>query len=149
MIVKKTKKGYSNKRKYIQGSGFSDLLNKGIGKLGDLGIELHLPSNYGENIPGGSFNNQKNYSYCGPGTKYVQRDKEGYQGINELDKMCKLHDQFYNENSDTATRNVSHIALAHRASEIARDSRYDSPQQRDAKVVSLIMNNKAKFGLGR
>ena len=149
MIVKNRKQGYSTKRKYVQGAGFSDFLNKGIGKLGDLGIELHLPSSYGENTPGGSFNNQKNYSYCGPGTKYDQRLKEGYQGINELDKMCKLHDQFYNENTDTNTRNVSDMALAHRAHEIANDSQYDSPQQRDAKIVSFLMKNKAKFGLGR
>jgi hypothetical protein len=148
MIVKKIKHGYSTKRKYVQGAGFSDFLNKSIGKLGDLGIELHLPSSYGENIPGGSFNNQKNYSYCGPGTKYVQRVKEGYQGINELDKMCKLHDQFYTDNPDTKTRNISDLALAHRASEIARDPQFDSAQQRNAKLVSVLMKNKARFGLG-
>ena len=27
--------------------------------------------------------------------------REGYRGINELDRMCKLHNKFYNENSDT------------------------------------------------
>ena len=35
--------------------------------------------------------------------------------------MCKLHDKFYNENTDTKTRNISDIALAHRADEIARN----------------------------
>jgi hypothetical protein len=149
MIINNRIHGYSSNRKYVQGAGFSDFLNNSIGKLGEFGIELHLPANEGENIPGGSFNNQKKYSYCGPGTKYVQRDKEGYKGINELDKMCKLHDQFYNENSDTKTRNISDIALAHRASEIARDPQYDSPQQRDAAVVSFLMTSKAKFGLGK
>ena len=28
--------------------------------------------------------------------------------------MCKLHDKFYNENTDTRTKNTSDIALAHR-----------------------------------
>jgi len=63
--------------------------------------------------------------------------------------MCKLHDQFYNENSDTKTRNISDIALAHRANEIASDSQNDSAEQRDAKIVSFLMKNKAKFGLGK
>ena len=96
----------------------------------------------------GSFNNQKKYSYCGPGTKYEQRVREGYKGINELDSMCKLHDKFYNDNSDTKTRNISDLALAHRATEIANDPRYDSTQRRDANFVAMIMKNKARFGLG-
>ena len=50
--------------------------------------------------------------------------REGYQGINELDKMCKLHDQFYNENKDTKDRNISDVALAHRADEIANRSEF-------------------------
>jgi hypothetical protein len=74
--------------------------------------------------------------------------KEGYNGINELDSMCKLHDKFYNENYDTESRNISDVALAHRAKEIANDSRFDSAQRRDAKLVDFIMKNKARFGLG-
>jgi len=74
--------------------------------------------------------------------------KEGYNGVNELDSMCKLHDKFYNENQDTQSRNISDIALAHRANEIANDPRYDNTQRRDAKFVTTIMKNKAKFGLG-
>ena len=96
------------------GTGIGDTIIKAIGKVG----ELHLPASKGEYVPNGSFNNQLNYSYCGPGTKYDQRVKEGYQGINELDSMCKLHDKFYNENQDTPNRNISDIALAHRANEI-------------------------------
>ena len=120
------------------------IFNHLIGKIG----ELHLPANEGEYVPGGSFNNQKNYSYCGPGTKYEQRNREGYVGINELDGMCKLHDKFYNENQDTETRNVSDVALAHRADEIASDPFYDNVQRRDAKFVTMIMKNKARFKLG-
>ena len=110
--------------------------------------ELHLPASQGEYVPNGSFNNLKKYSYCGPGTRYAQRTEEGYQGINELDRMCKLHDKFYNENQDTKSRNVSDVALAHRAEEISRDHSFDDAQRRDAKLVSILMNAKTKFGLG-
>ena len=129
----------------VTGKGF---LNNAIEKLGDLGVELHLASDRGENVSNGSFNNQQKYSYCGPETRYEQRTKEGYKGINELDSMCKLHDQFYNKNTDTKTRNISDIALSHRAKEIALNPKYDAIQRKDANFVSGIMNTKAKLGLG-
>ena len=69
-------------------------------------------------------------------------------GINELDGICKLHDKFYNENSDTQNRNISDIALVNRANEIANDPTSDSAQGRDAILIGLIMKNKARFGLG-
>ena len=126
MLTKTYSKAYSSKRKFIQGKGF---LNDAIRKLGNLGIELHLPAKEGEYVTNGSFNNLQKYSYCGPGTRYEQRVREGYKGINELDSMCKLHDRFYNENSDTSSRNVSDVALAHSANEIAGDLRYDGVQR--------------------
>ena len=129
----------------ISGSG---IFNNLLSTLGNTVGEMHIPAAQGEYVPNGSFNNLQKYSYCGPGTKYEQRNKEGYQGVNELDKMCKLHDQFYNENSDTASRNIRDEALAHRAYEIANDSRYDSAQRNMATLVYYIMKNKAKFGLG-
>ena len=116
--------------------------------LGNLGVELHLPASTGEDVANGSFNNMYKYSYCGPGTKYEQRNREGYKGINELDRMCKLHDQFYNENTDTASRNISDEALAHRANEIANSAGFDDEQKRFAKYVAFVMKNKARFGLG-
>ena len=125
------------------GAGFS--LNSFVN---NLPIELHQFAEKGEHVPGGSFNNQQKYSYCGPGTKYDQRMREGYRGINELDSMCKLHDKFYNENSDTKVRNISDIALAHRADEIANNPMYDDVQRKDANFISGIMKTKAKFGLG-
>ena len=130
--------------KSATGKGIGDTIIKTIGKIG----ELHLPADQGEYIQNGSFNNLQKYSYCGPGTKYDQRVKEGYNGINELDSMCKLHDRFYNDNQDTQSRNISDNALAHRANEIANDSRFDHSQRRDAKFVAAIMKNKARFGLG-
>ena len=125
------------------GKGFS--LNSFIN---NLPIKLHQFAEKGEDVPGGSFNNQQKYSYCCPGTKYEQRAKEGYQGINELDKMCKLHDKFYNENTDTKVRNISDMALAHRADEIASNLMYDEAQRKDATFISGIMKTKAKIGLG-
>ena len=126
------------------GKGIGDSITNAIGKVG----ELHLPANKGEYVPNGSFNNLQKYSYCGPGTKYEQRNRQSYVGINELDKMCKLHDQFCNKIHDTSNRNISDLALAHRANEIANDPRFDSRQRKDAQLVSLIMKNKARFGLG-
>ena len=130
--------------KQTSGGGIGDSIINAIGKVG----ELHLPASKGEYVPNGSFNNLQKYSYCGPGTKYEQREREGYQGINELDKMCKLHDQFYNENHDTESRNISDAALAHRANEIANDPRFDDEQRRFANFVKIIMENKVRFGLG-
>ena len=62
--------------------------------------------------------------------------------------MCKLHDKFYNENTDTKDRNISDIALSHRADEIAGNEFYDERERKDAKFISGIMKTKAKFGLG-
>ena len=76
-----------------KGKGFS--LNN---LINNLPIEFHQYAEKGKYVPGGLFNDQQKYSYCGPGTRYQQRIREGYKGINELDKMCKLHDHFYNEN---------------------------------------------------
>jgi len=124
------------------------VVNNIISKVGDVMGEMHLPAKQRENISNGSFNNKQKYSYCGPGTKYEQRNKEGYQGINELDKMCKLHDNFYNDNLDTASRNISDIALSQRALEISNNPKYDNTQRNMAKLVYYIMKNKARFGLG-
>ena len=128
--------------KTFKGDGFTmnDLIN-------NLPIEFHQYADRGENVPGGSFNDLQKYSFCGPGTKYEQRVREGYRGINELDQACKLHDQFYNETSDTKLRNLSDIALAKKADEIAAINR-DPIQRKDAKFISGIMKTKAALGLG-
>ena len=130
-------------RKSVEGKGFS--LNN---LINNLPIEFHQYAEKGEYVPGGSFNDQQKYSFCGPGTRYDQRVREGYKGINELDKMCKLHDQFYNENLDTKDRNISDVALAHRADEIARDSNFGDVQRKDARFISGIMKTKAHLGFG-
>jgi hypothetical protein len=138
----------SKKSQFLKHASGKELFNNA---LSNHGVKLHLPASKGEYVPEGSFNNLNKYFYyiiIGPGTKYEQRDSEGYQGINELDKMRKLHDRFYNDDNDTASRNISDEALAHRASEIADDSRYDDEQRRFAKYVAIVMKNKARFGFG-
>ena len=93
-------------------------------------------------FPEGSFNDQQKYSFC------EQRIREGYKGTNELDKMCKLHDQFYNENMDTKERNISDLASARRADEIANNINHDEAQRKDVKFISGIMKTKACLGFG-
>ena len=132
----------SKYREFVgKGSDLNNLIN-------NLPIEFRQYAENGEYVPGGSFNDQQKYSFCGPGTRYEQRIRERYKGINELDKMCKLHDQFYNENKDTKDRNMSDVALAHRADEIARDSNFDDVQRKDARFISGIMKTKAHLGFG-
>ena len=101
--------------------------------------EMHMDADHGENVPGGSFNNKKKYSYCGPFTKFEKRTSEGYDGINELDAACKKHDAVYNKHPDRGTRNASDDVLALEASKIANDPSKSSRERQDArKVVALI-----------
>ena len=130
-------------QKTIKGIGFS--LNN---LINNLPFEFHQYAEKGEYVPGGSFNDQQKYSYCGLGIRYEQRVREENKGIYELDKMCKLHDQLYNENKDTKERNISDVALAHRADEIANDSNFDDVQRKDARFISRIMKTKDHLGFG-
>jgi len=45
--------------------------------------------------------------------------------------MCKLHNKFYNENIDAKVQNISDIALANRADEIANNPMYDEVRRKD------------------
>ena len=137
------------KSQFISNKSGKGIVNDILSKVGNTLGKLHLSANQGEYVNNGSFNNQKNFSYCGSGTKYEQRNRESYKGINELDRACKKHDQFYSKNTDTASRNISDEALAHRALEIANDSRFDSAQRNMAKLVYHIMTGKAKLCLGQ
>lgn len=138
----------SKKSKFISNKIGEGIFNNILSKVGDVVGEMHLPADQGEFIPNGSFNDKQKYSYCGPGTKYEQRNKEGYEGINELDKGCKTHDKFYTDHSDTASRNISDEVLANKALNIANNPSYDNTQRNMAKLVYYILKNKARFGLG-
>jgi hypothetical protein len=123
-----------------QGFSLNNLIN-------NLPIELHQYAAVGEDVPGGSFNNLQKYSFCGPGTKYEQRLREGYRGINALDNACMYHDKFYNEFTDTPSRNMSDRALASKADYISENS--SNPiERKDAKFISGIMKAKATLGFG-
>ena len=65
----------STNSQFVKSSTGRGFLNDAIGKLGDLDIELHLTAEKGENVPNGSFKNLQKYSYAGPGTTYLQRNR--------------------------------------------------------------------------
>ena len=93
------------------------------GIINNLPVEIHLPSypGIGENVPGGSYNNLKTYSYAGPGTNFLRRIREGYMGINDLDQAAKEHDAAYHFYKDRSSRTVSDRILAEKALAIASD----------------------------
>ena len=94
------------------------------GIINNLPVEIHLPSypGKGEYVPDGSYNNTSSYSYAGPGTHFIKRIREGYVGINDLDKAAKEHDAAYHFYKDRASRNISDRILAKKALEIASDT---------------------------
>jgi hypothetical protein len=109
--------------------------------------EMHLPHSVGEQVPGGSFNNKKTLSYCGPFSKFDQRNKEGYVGVNDLDKACKIHDRTYGYYQDTQSRNKADDILASTANVIANTTN-DPRESKDARLVESIMSAKSRFGFG-
>lgn len=112
-------------------------------------VHLRLPSGIeSEKVPSGSFNETGKYSYCGPGTKIEKRLKEGYEGVNSLDKACKQHDIFYSQHSKTKDRNISDDILAKQAADIALDPSEPEYVRKDAKLVTGIMAMKSRFGMG-
>ena len=109
----------------------------------------HMASYHSDNDDGHDFGGDIASSSPAPGQgEFTGGNQEGYQGINEVDRMCKLHDEFYTRNTDTTSRNISDDALAHRMHEIANDSRFDSTQRNMALLIYYIMKAKVKFGLG-
>ena len=59
-----TKSSFITTLRSAEGAGFS--LNS---LVNNLPIELHQFAEKGEDVPGGSFNKQQKYSFCGPGTR--------------------------------------------------------------------------------
>mgnify|MGYP007002769539 CR=1 FL=1 len=111
--------------------------------------EMHMKTNsQGENVDGGEFNNTGKYSYCGPGTKFDKRKKQGYKGINELDKACFKHDEVYNSTSEQKLLNLADNELVKQASKIANDPNVDENQRNSAKLVMMIISAKSYLGLG-
>ena len=141
--AKQASKDRESVSKTVQGKGFS--LNN---LINNLHIEFYQYTEKREYVPGISFNDQQKYSFCGLGTRYEKRIREGYEGIDELDKMCELHDQFHNENKNTKDRNMSDVALAHWADEIASDLNFDDVERKDARFISGKRETKAHLRFG-
>lgn len=136
-------------RHFLKMKTGSGLLNSMLKKLPLPEMHLNLPNNVpSENIENGSFNNTGKYSYCGPGTKIQKRIKEGYQGVNKLDKACKEHDINYLKYKNTKERNAADDLLARRASEIALDPNEPDYERKDARLVTGVMGVKSRFGMG-
>ena len=124
------------------------ILNTVLNKIPLPEIHMRLPKDIpSENVPEGSFNNTGKYSYCGPFTKLDKRLKQGYKGVNSLDRACRTHDIAYANHTDTPARNHADDILAADASKIALS---DVPEyeKKDARTVAAIMATKSRFGLG-
>lgn len=154
LITEKNELSYENKqyikdlRSHLNKTG-SGVLNTTLRKLPLPEMHLSLPSGIeSEKVPSGSFNNTRKYSFCGPGTKVQKRLKEGYEGVNSLDKACKQHDIYYSQHSKTKERNMADDVLAKQAAEIALDSSLPQYERDDAKLVTGIMGMKSRFGMG-
>ena len=79
---------------------------------------------------------QFTYSSCGPFTKHkkrIQKFKEtgdtNYIYKNELDKACFTRDAAYSDSEDLTKRTVAEKILKNRASNIAKDPKYDGYQR--------------------
>jgi len=127
----------------------SGLINRILQRAPLPEMHLSLPKNVpSENRPDGSFQNTGKYSYCGPGTKVEKRLKEGYEGVNSLDKACKQHDIYYAQHKKTSERNIADDILANEASKIASDENQPEYVRKDARLVTGIMGLKSRYGFG-
>lgn len=121
------------------------IVNRIIDVLPEIHMNVDGPS---ENVDGGDFNNTGKYSFCGPGTKFDKRIKQGYKGVNILDQACLKHDTAYNKYSDDKNRNYADNELAKMANEIANNPNISEQVRNDAKMVAAIMSTKSYLGLG-
>lgn len=136
----------SMKNKFIKSNKEGDgIVNRIIDILPEMHMNVDGPS---ENVDGGDFNNTGKYSFCGPGTKFDKRRKQGYKGVNILDQACFKHDTAYNNYSDDKNRNYADNELAKMANEIANNPNVGEQVRNDAKMVAAIMSAKSYFGLG-
>ena len=91
------------------------------------------------------------YSACGQFTKHkerIQKFKEtgdkNYRYKNELDKACFAHDAAYSDSKDLTKRTVADKILRNRASNIAKDQKYDGYQRVLASMVYKSFDKKSK-----
>ena len=93
---------------------------------------------------------QFTYSACGPFTRHeerIQKFKEtgdtNYIYMNELDKTCFTHDGAYSDSKDLTKRTIADKNLKNRASDIAKDPKYDGYQRGLAFMVYKFFDKKS------
>lgn len=145
MIKAKCRICGANKNKFTK-SDFKG--NSILNRIIDILPEMHMSSDVSENVKNGEFNNSGKYSYCGPGTKFNKRIKQGYKGVNVLDQACFKHDSAYNNFSDDKNRNFADNELVKAASEIANNPNVSEKVRNDAKKVAALISAKSWLGLG-
>ena len=90
-------------------------------------------------------------SACGPFTKHKQRIQKfketgdtNYKYKNELDKACFAHDAAYCDNKDLTKRTVADKILRDKASNIAKDPKYDGYQRALASMVYKFFDKESE-----
>ena len=94
---------------------------------------------------------QFTYTACGPFTKHKQRIQKFMQNgdtnyiyKNELDKACFAHDAAFSDSKDLTKRTVADKFLRDKASNIAKDPKYDGYQRGLATMVYKFFDKKSK-----
>ena len=94
---------------------------------------------------------QFTYNACGPFTKHKQRIQKfketgdtNHIYKNESDKACFGHDAAYSDSKDLTKRTVSDKILRNRASNTAKDPKYDGYQRGLASMVYKFFDKKSK-----
>lgn len=99
--------------------------------------EIHLPG----------------YNYCGPGTDYFRRIRNGVKPVNALDAACVVHDKYTEIRGPQLAKTPKELwaadkRLARSASSILRRT-VDPRYQRDCKaVIAAMMANRARRSRG-
>ena len=94
---------------------------------------------------------QFTYTACGPFTKHKQRIQKFMQNgdtnyiyKNELDKTCFAHDAAFSDSKDLTKRTVADKFLRDKASNIAKDPKYDGYQRGLATMVYKFFDKMSK-----
>jgi len=139
----------AKKSAFLAAKTGNGVINTVLNKIPMPEMHLSLPPNVqNELVPNGSFNNTGKYSYCGPFTKVDKRVAEGYEGVNDLDKACKVHDLAYKKGKNTKSRNIADDQLAQEAASIANNPNRPDYVRKDARTVTAVMATKSRFGMG-
>lgn len=125
--MKGTSKPVKSKRmKKKSGRG---ILNSAIN---NLPFEMHMPG----------------YQFCGPGTKLKQRLKSGQQGIDGLDRACRMHDIAYDGSTVMKDRKIADKMLLERAMDRVKSKNANVREKLAALTVAGLMKAKSAIGAG-